>query len=156
MWLSDALPRNSESKALSFAIKLIKRIEPKVAWIQSFADERCGRFGVVYQAANFLFCGEHVGRFWEFGGEFFHDSILTDSRNKNTPKGRTLRANRDSLICHDLRQFRYIFFIKPSFRKRLLKKVLPYPKHANEGLRAIRDGSTVEVGVRCPAFASTL
>ncbi|MDL2266752.1 hypothetical protein LJC46_02035, partial [Desulfovibrio sp. OttesenSCG-928-G15] len=53
MWLSDDAPRNSESKAISYAIKYIRRACPTVAWIQSFADERCGGLGVVYQAANF-------------------------------------------------------------------------------------------------------
>ena len=53
MWLDDAAPRNSESRALSYAIKYIRRACPRVRWIQSFADERCGGLGVVYQAAGF-------------------------------------------------------------------------------------------------------
>lgn len=42
MWLDDVAPRNSESRALSYAFKFIKRACPRVAWVQSFADERCG------------------------------------------------------------------------------------------------------------------
>ncbi|MEM7213763.1 MAG: hypothetical protein AAF479_18110, partial [Pseudomonadota bacterium] len=42
MWLSDVLPRNSESRALSLSIKFLRKRAPKVKWIQSFADERCG------------------------------------------------------------------------------------------------------------------
>ncbi len=42
MWLDDVAPRNSESRALSYAFKIIKRACPRVAWVQSFADERCG------------------------------------------------------------------------------------------------------------------
>jgi hypothetical protein len=41
MWLSDEAPKNSESKAISYSIKYIKRKYPKIKWIQSFADERC-------------------------------------------------------------------------------------------------------------------
>lgn len=53
MWLSGAAPRNSESRAISYSIKYIRQACPSVAWIQSFADERCKSLGVVYQAVNF-------------------------------------------------------------------------------------------------------
>jgi adenine modification enzyme len=46
MWLSDVAPRNSESMAVSYSVKFIKRTLPRVKWIQSFADERCGGFGI--------------------------------------------------------------------------------------------------------------
>lgn len=55
MWLDDRAPRNSESQALACSIRLIRRVRPDVKWIQSFADERCGLFGTVYQAAGFTF-----------------------------------------------------------------------------------------------------
>ena len=41
MWLSDDAPRNSESRAISYALKYIRRACPSVAWVQSYADERC-------------------------------------------------------------------------------------------------------------------
>jgi adenine modification enzyme len=128
MWIDDFAARNSESRAMSHAIKFIRKKHPKIKWIQSFADERCNLFGVVYQACNFVFCGEHQGRFWELDGEFFHDSILTDGKKSLTPKGSKLRANKDRAICHDLRQFRYLYFMAPRFAKGLKLKVFPYPK----------------------------
>jgi len=70
MWLDDRAPRNSETRALAYTLKVIRRTRPRVGWIQSFADERCGRLGVVYQAANFLYCGEHESLFWELDGEW--------------------------------------------------------------------------------------
>ncbi len=132
MWLSDDLPRNSESMVISFSIKYIKRKYPKIQWIQSFADERFGGYGIVYQAANFVYCGEHTSNFWEFDNEIFHDSILTDSRKANTPKGIKLRKNRSRLICHQLRQFRYIYFINQKAKERLKLKISSYPKWYNQ------------------------
>lgn len=128
MWLSDAAPRNSESRALSYSISLIRRLKPAVKWIQSFADERCGLFGTVYQAAGFTFHGEHLGTFWELDGEMYHDSILTNSKQANSPKGRLLRANRERLICHRLRQFRYLKFLQKRFARSCRYPVLPFPK----------------------------
>ncbi|MEP2977947.1 MAG: hypothetical protein ABJO86_00590 [Lentilitoribacter sp.] len=128
MWLDDIAPRNSESKAISYAVKIIRKIRPRVKWIQSFSDERCGLFGTVYQAAGFSFHGEHIGRFWELDGEWFHDQIRTNSKHFNTPAGRRLRAGIDRAISHKLRQFRYIKFMKPRFAKNCLYPSLPYPK----------------------------
>jgi hypothetical protein len=153
MWLDDVLPRNSESKAISYAVALIRKLEPRVGWIQSFSDERCRRFGVVYQAANFEYCGKHKSVFWELDGEMFHNSILTDGLKATQPKGAKLRANRERLIRHEFWQFRYIYFIRPEFRRRLLKKTFPYPKHAPEGSEVIRHASSLEGRVQIPPGA---
>jgi len=133
MWLHDALPRNSESRAISYAIKYLKRKNPRLGWIQSFADERCGRWGVVYQAANFLYCGEHSSTFWELDGEMYHNSAMTRNDKGRGKRPEVLQANKDRATPHTLRQFRYIYFIKKRFRSRLKLDAKPYPKHASEG-----------------------
>ncbi|MFZ2996809.1 hypothetical protein [Sphingobium sp.] len=127
MWLSDAAPRNSESKALAFSIRLIRRIRPAVKWIQSFADQRCGLFGTVYQAAGFTFHGEHLGIFWELDGEFYHNSLVTNSKS-NGPRAMAIRAGQDRATRHKLRQFRYLRFLKPRFAKGCRYPALPFPK----------------------------
>jgi len=131
MWLDDIAPHCSESKALSYAIKFIRRKYPKIKWIQSFADERCGKFGAVYQAANFRYFGEHMGSFYQLDDEVFHDSILTDSRKAETPKGKFLRANVERAVHLKLRQFRYIYFMRPNYAKGVRLKERPYPKPGN-------------------------
>lgn len=128
MWLADAAPRNSESRALAYSIRLIRRIRPTVKWIQSFADERCGLFGTVYQAAGFTFHGEHLGRFWELDGDFYHDSLMTNGKSANGPRASHLRANRDRATLRKLRQFRYLRFLKPRFAKACRYPALPFPK----------------------------
>lgn len=83
MWLDDKAGRNSESQAISCSIKYIKHRYPRVKWIQSFADERCHCFGIVYQSASFKYYGEHTNVFWELDGEFYHNvnmTIRTDSQ----------------------------------------------------------------------------
>ena len=57
MAFDDILPRNSESRAISMSIKLIKRNAPQVKWILSFADGcSCGD-GTIYRASNFALTG---------------------------------------------------------------------------------------------------
>lgn len=127
MWLADVCPRNSESMAISYAVKYIRRASPSVGWIQSFADERCGRLGVVYQASNFLFLGAHVSPFYFLDGDYYHNIIMTSHR-KSCLRGQILRENKDRAIPLAYRQFRYILFLKQSWRKRLRLKVQPHPK----------------------------
>lgn len=128
MWLDDFAPHCSESKALSYAIKFIRRKYPKIRWIQSFADERCGKFGAVYQASGFKYYGEHIGRFIELDGVVYHDQILTNGKKAKTPSGALLRANVDRLNRFTLRQFRYLYFMQPRFAKGLTLKEQPFPK----------------------------
>ena len=54
MAFDDYLPRNSESRAISRCIKLIRKNAPHIKWILSFADAcSCGD-GTIYRASNFI------------------------------------------------------------------------------------------------------
>ena len=130
MWLDDKAGRNSESKAISYCIKYIKSKYPKVKWIQSFADERCGGLGIVYQAANFLYYGMHKSVFWEFENEIFHNSLITNN-NRNKKKELENRGFYEKAVQSELRQFRYIFFIDKRWEKRCKLKKQAYLKHYN-------------------------
>lgn len=54
MAFDDYLPRNSESRAISQCIKLIKKNAPHVKWILSFADATSCGDGTIYRASNFI------------------------------------------------------------------------------------------------------
>lgn len=57
MAFDDYLPRNSESRCIAQAIKLIKKKAPHIKWIISFADGcSCGD-GTIYRASNFVLTG---------------------------------------------------------------------------------------------------
>jgi adenine modification enzyme len=127
MWLDDSAPRNSESRALSYTIKYLKRACPYAEWLQSYADERCGRWGVVYQAANFMYLGSHKTEFYELDGQTYHSMLLTAHR-KCGQRGLHLKSNLHRAVKRSLRQFRYIYFLKPAARKRLKMTPKPYPK----------------------------
>jgi len=130
MWLDDKAKRNSESKAISYSIKYIKGKYKTVKWIQSFADERCGGLGIVYQACSFRFYGEHTSTFWTFEGETYHNSLITNnSRNKKKELER--RGFKEKAVKEELRQFRYIKFLDKSWIKRCTKIEQPYLKHYN-------------------------
>lgn len=136
MWLDDKAKRNSESMAISYSIKYIKGKYKTIKWIQSFADERCGGLGIVYQACSFRFYGEHISSFWELGNVMYHNTSMTVSKNsqryKNNVGGcRYLQTNKDQAIKHDLRQFRYIKFLDKRWIEKCRYKEKTYLKHYN-------------------------
>jgi len=135
MWLSDELEtKYPESRAISYSIKYIKRQYPKIKWIQSFADERCGGFGIVYQACTFSYYGEHKSDFWELEGQVYHNIQMTVSKDSKRYAGEAkyLQENKDKAKRLNLRQFRYIKFLDQREKKKCLLKEQPYPKHYKE------------------------
>lgn len=130
LWVCDSMLRNTESKAISYSIKFIRKKYPQVKWIQTFADERCGKFGVVYQASNFKFYGEHIACFWFLDDIVYHNSLMT--RNPELSKSAAyLQQNKNKAVGQDLRQFRYLYFIDKRWKDKCLLKEQPYPKHGN-------------------------
>ena len=135
MWLDDFAPHCSESRALSYAVKFIRRKYPKIKWIQSFADERCGKFGAVYQASGFRYFGEHEAVFWELDGVWYHNILMTAKRGKEGAAGQMLQANKEKAQKHSLRQFRYLYFMQPRFARgvKLTEQKFPKPNAAPQG-----------------------
>ena len=132
MWLSDEIEiKYPESQAISMSISFIKKKYPKIKWIQSFADERCGGFGIVYQACSFSYYGEHTSTFWELDNIVYHNSMMT-SRKAGGKKYDLLQANKERCTSHTLRQFRYIKFLDQREKKKCLLKEQTYPKHYKE------------------------
>ena len=136
MWLDDSAPRNSESRAIAYSLRLLTQNAQNVGWVQSFADERCGGLGVVYQACSFLYLGEHTSEFYELDGEFFHKIAATCTASlKNRAKARDVLMPRiHEATVHRLRQFRYFKALKKWAARGLVMAPQPYPKRpAEEG-----------------------
>lgn len=65
MAFDDVLPRNSESRAIAIAMKLIRKNAPQIKWVISFADGcQCGD-GTIYRASGFVLTGYSSGSMWK-------------------------------------------------------------------------------------------
>lgn len=57
MAFDNYLPRNSESRSISIALRMIKKQAPQIKWVISFADgTQCGD-GTIYRASGFVLTG---------------------------------------------------------------------------------------------------
>lgn len=144
MAFDEYLPKNSESRCISIALKLIKKNAPQIKWIISFADGcSCGD-GTIYRASGFVLTliKENSDLCILPNGEKIHSMTLKS--NPLTPRkelnGKTFfditggtynfkkyveYANGKILKGY---QLRYIYFIVKSKEKDLTVPIIPFSK----------------------------
>ena len=157
MAFADWLPRNSESRAIAVAMRLIRKAYPHIEWIVSFADgTQCGD-GTIYRASGFVLTGiKENTQIWEApSGEKFSRTSLTDGRSKQQQQQARVVASRTTLIkgkhvmengAASMKQFsdagwkplpgfqlRYIYFLNPEARQRLNCPVIPFSEIERRG-----------------------
>lgn len=169
MAFDDVLPRNSESRAISQSIKLIKKNAPHIKWIISFADAcQCGD-GTIYRASNFVLTG--IKRNTELyrlpNGEVVHALTIQSQPTAPRPElgGRSLYdltggvysikkwaqvAKAEQVPGY---QLRYIYFIDKSCRERLTVPEIPFSKidEIGAGMYHGQKVTQAERHVRCEA-----
>lgn len=124
MAFSDLLPRNSESRAMAVAFRLIKKHYPHIEWILSFSDgTQCGD-GTIYRASGFVLTGikENTGqRVDDKTGEVFSQITFSAHRPNQKEYWKSLRKLEGY-------QLRYIYFLNKDARQRLTVPILPFSK----------------------------
>ena len=58
MWLSDELPKNSESQVIALLLSYLKQVYPKIKFVITYADGSVGNKGIIYQATNAIRLGQ--------------------------------------------------------------------------------------------------
>ena len=144
MAFSDLLPRNSESRCISIAIKMIKKYYPNIKWIISFADGcQCGD-GTIYRASGFVLTQikENFNLCKLPNGEVIHKMTLesnpTRPRQELKNKSYSEINNGKNNFRHYVEyvngeiikgyQLRYIYFLDKSKEKDLTVPILPFSK----------------------------
>ena len=132
MAFSERLPRNSESRAIAVALRLMRKNYPHLEWVVSFADgTQCGD-GTIYRASGFLLT----------------DIRVSDALRVNPATGETMHV----IQAHHLKlskefrgwkpldgyQLRYVYFLKPAARERLTVPVIPFERIAEVGATMYR------------------
>lgn len=140
MAFDDILPRNSESRCIGQALRIIRRQAPHIKWVISFADgTQCGD-GTIYRAANFVLTGikENSGVLEFPDGERVCRLTLSScptgetARRQSEKLGVPLRYRAISewtaLGARPLPGFmlRYIYFLDKTARARLTVPEIPF------------------------------
>jgi hypothetical protein len=134
--LADWMPRNSESRALGYALRFLHRTYPWLKWIVSFADAtQCGD-GAIYRATGFLLTGIKKNRtiLRLADGRIVADKTLNEP-NYTGARGQlgSSQAREDGAVPLPGFQLRYIYFLDPASRAQLTAPVLPFSTIARLG-----------------------
>lgn len=151
MAFSGVLPRNSESRAMSIAFKLIKKHYPHIEWILSFSDgTQCGD-GTIYRASGFV-----LTQIKENSSLYSTPSGVPIARmtwDSATPKNRveiakkygfkefdaagflSKTAKMNGMMSLKGYQLRYIYFLNKEAKQRLTVPILPFSEIDKVGAR---------------------
>ena len=152
MAFADWLPRNSESRAISVAMRIIRKTYPHIEWVISFADgAQCGD-GTIYRASGFFLTAiKKNNQMWAAPtGEKFSRMSLTDGKSKQqqqqaqkvisrttmTKGGNNSATGAASMKAYAAAgfvpipgfQLRYLYFLNPKAKARLTVPILPFSK----------------------------
>lgn len=134
MALSDALPKNSESRALSVCINLIKKHYPQIKWIISFSDgAQCGD-GTIYRASGFYLTGikKNSQMLKMPDGSIVAKKTLDSGLSKGGVFGSKI-AKANGAKPLDGFQLRYVYFIDKSYKEKLTVPILPFSEIDKKG-----------------------
>jgi hypothetical protein len=122
MAFSDRLPRNSESRCMAVAFRLIKKHYPHIEWILSFSDgTQCGD-GTIYRASGFVLTqikeNSQIRINPETGMPMQSMAAFHIGKTKDFKDWQKIRGY----------QLRYIYFLNESAKSRLTVPILPFSK----------------------------
>lgn len=144
MAFDSFLPKNSESRAISIAIKLIKKNCPHIKWVVSFADaNQCGD-GAIYRAAGFHLTGYSQSSLWKVpknlfkinGGPIAHrlkiqdkhslisKFILSQTNGRNIQIDECVKKFGGEILPGYM--FRYLYILDKEYEKNINTKIYPY------------------------------
>jgi len=128
MAFSDRLPRNSESRAIGVAMRLIRKAYPHIEWIVSFADgAQCGD-GTIYRASGFVLTGIRENSTLIKLADGTIAANITFSKGVHILKtGGGAKMPKGAVKLPGF-QLRYIYFLNPAARQRLTVPILPFSK----------------------------
>lgn len=157
MAFADWLPRNSESRAIAVAMRLIRNAYSNIEWVVSFSDAtQCGD-GTIYRASGFLLTGiKENSELWEVPG-YGKQHGMNFEFARPTPMQRELReklkmpAATVTKLMHAAGakplpgfQLRYLYFLNPAARDRLTVPILPFSEIDKRGAGMYRGKQRIQ------------
>lgn len=134
----QALPRNSESRAIAVALRMIRKSYPQIEWLVSFADAtQCGD-GTIYRASGFVLTKIGKNRqLWRMPDGSVRAKMTMTKGKHITATGAAgmKRAREDGGSPLQGFQLRYVYFLNPAARARLTVPEIPFDQIDAAGAR---------------------
>jgi hypothetical protein len=138
MAFADWLPRNSESRAIGYAFRWMKKTYPHLKWCVSYADgTQCGD-GTIYRASGFVLTmiKENSDCMLTESGEVVHTMTVKSSKKLMEKYGNWKEAMEGEYGSYQPTkgfQLRYIYFLDPAQKANLTVPILPFSEIDKRG-----------------------
>lgn len=139
MAFADWLPRNSESRALGWTLRFLRRTYPHLKWVLTFADgTQCGD-GTIYRAAGFVLTG--IGKNKTIlkmpDGSVVALLTMTSTKHHVLAAGGSAGRPAGAVLLPGF-QLRYVYFLRHEERSNLTVPELPFGEIAARGASMYR------------------
>lgn len=126
--------KNHVSRIVKLALIFLKKSNPALRLVVSFADPQYGHHGGIYQAGNWIFCGDTApsAEYW-FNNKRLHSRQVSE-KGWNIQQGqqrKTIKPSQCTVIKTDGKH-RYLMPLDAKMRQQVAKLSKPYPKRAKE------------------------
>lgn len=128
MWLSDELPKYSESQVIGLLMSYIKQVYPRIKFVITYADGSVGNKGTIYQATNAIEIDSVPVDFYVLpSGERVHPVSMWH-RHKTRAKEAMEKLYPGIKHIHgEFKQRRYIYILHNGMRRKFQERNVPRP-----------------------------
>lgn len=125
----------SVSRIIRIAIKYLKKQNPKLRLIVSFADPQYGHVGGIYQAGNWVYSGETAksAEYWKNGKRLHSRQISEKGWNIQHGQKRKTYKPSECEIIRTAGKHRYLMPLDKEMAKQIESLRKPYPKKTRGG-----------------------
>jgi hypothetical protein len=118
------------TRVIAETIRDLKMTEPRLRLAVSFADERQGHLGKIYQAGNWIYAGVAYTHVYVVNGTEYHPRTLHRRYGVGGQSVPWLRANVDPNAerVQVAPKHRYLYPLDKAIRRRVANLALPYPR----------------------------
>lgn len=110
------------SRIISISLMILKKYNPGIRLVVSFADPDQGHLGTIYQAGGWVFCG-----MTQPSDEYILDGKRYQGRSfRNSHKG--MEHHPSVQVVKGSSKYRYLYPLDPIMRQQIMPLAKPYPK----------------------------
>lgn len=139
MWLSDELPKFSESQVIGLLLSYLKQKYPKIKFVITYADGSVGNFGTIYKATNAIPVGKVPVDFYILkSGERVHP-VSMYHRHKTRAWG-FLQKHYDGIkhIKGGEYQYRFLYILSKKMRAKFQERNATLPSRETGAIPVAR------------------
>ena len=128
MWLSDELPKNSESQVIPLLLSYLKQVHPIIKFVITYADGSVGNKGIIYRATNAIFLDKVNVDFYQLSnGERVHPVSMWHRHKTRAIKFLTKEYPGIKHITDEY-QYRYLYILNKGMRVKYQESIHLYPR----------------------------